>query len=166
MNRIIRSLTVLLAFALATQPTLIAQNLAVRTTAAAAVTTTAQTIRLTSATGVVVGTKLWVNRELMRVTSIANTPTVGVHRGEAGLVTAHDSGDSVMVVNENAGEQHFYDYDPDFGAACVRGSGQARSLPWVNTMTGTVWNCRAAGTWSGTRIDPRTESSDPTAYTG
>ena len=119
---------------------------ATTTTLATAVTRRAFTVRLTSATGVVRGTKLWVNREQMKVQSIAGRLAT-VRRASAGLLSAHDAGDTVTIANETPTVQHFYTSDPDIGAAAVRGVGQARVLPWINTKTGVMWVCSEAGEW-------------------
>ena len=144
------------------------QTLATTTTTAAAMTASANTINLTSATGVVATqprTKLWVNRELMEVVALSGTIAT-VRRGlGSSHVTAHDSGDKVTILNETALAQFTYAYDPDYNAACTRGTGQARVLPWINTATGIVWVCRAGGAWRGTNIHPLTDDSDQT-FTG
>ena len=141
-----------------------AQTLATTTTLNGAINATVNQVRLTSATGVARDTKLWVNREQMTVLSMNGTLAT-VRRGSAGVVTAHDTADTVIIANESGSTQYFFTFDPDIGAACARGTGQARVLPWINTATGVIWNCRLNGTWWGTTMTPLTYSSTQ-AFTG
>jgi len=55
--------------------------------------------------------------------------------------------------------------DPDYGADCTRGTGQAAVSPWPNTRTGVIWLCTAGGTaWQATSTVPLTYNSIPTSF--
>ena len=170
MTRVLRLLSAAAVLLALTTVPVNGQTVATTTTTSAAMTDSANTISLTSATGVVATaprTKLWVNQELMEVLSLSGTVAT-VRRGlQSSNVSAHDSGDKVTILNETPGvTQYTFGYDPDYNASCTRGTGQAIALPWINTLTGTVWVCRAGGAWRGTRIEPITDDSDPATYTG
>jgi hypothetical protein len=125
-----------------------AQRVLGTTTTSAAWTQTATTVALTSTTNVTVGDSLWLDSELVSV-SAKTTTTVTVQRGVQGTrAQAHASGERVFILPSNG---DFRTTDPDYGAACTRGVGQAAVLPWINARTGTIWNCWAQdSTWHGT----------------
>ncbi len=141
------------------------------TTTAAAMTSGARTISLTSATGITapdittssVGTQLYVvdigqmKGEVMNVLSISGTiATVARFSGPA---VAHASGAMVLASAPN----NFFKYDPT--GSCTRA--QTQVTPHVNTLTGSQWQCSTqTGTWIpswGTPGSDQVVSS--TAYT-
>lgn len=123
-----------------------------QTTTAAAMTASARTISLTSATGIsapnyttnTVGTQLYVvdvgqvKGEVMNVLSISGTiATVGRFSGPS---VAHASGAMVLAGTPN----NFWKYNPT--GSCTRASTQV--TPWINTLTGEQWLCSTiTGTW-------------------
>lgn len=137
-----------------------AQTVGTKTTLSGAVTAAQPTIIVASATGFAVGYQVWIDQELMRVVSVNGT-TITVQRGFRGTGSqAHATSEFVLVSPETAAETHFLSYDPDHGAACTRGVGQARVLPWVNIRTGVNWNCwgNSQG-WHGSHTAPVTYNS-------
>lgn len=166
--------SILLAVALtlsAAQPAE-AQRILSTTTLSAAVTATATTITVDSATGVVAGRFLFVDWEVMRIISVDGT-TVTVGRGalsrvtgQGSIATAHASGERVILSGNNS-PGDFHDNDPNFGSVCVRGVGQAAVLPWVNISSGTIWSCpdiSGDDIWRATNVMPVTYNSIPTSF--
>ena len=134
------------------------------TTLSANVAAADNTISVTSTTGFTVGQLLKVDWEVMRIQSlngVAGTSTlVSVTRGVDGTARrAHDNTESVWVT---VIATDFKNTDPDWGADCARGSGQAAILPWINTSTGTVWECIGVR-WSGSNTMPLTYNSTPSS---
>lgn len=137
----------LLAMILALPIAASAQTVAATTTLSAAVTATQDFITVASATGFTVGNHVYVEHELMQILSINGT-TIRVQRGEAPTrQMAHAT--SARLFTGAAGPYYFKELDPDYGAACTRGIGQASYLPWINMRTGVVWNCEFTGVWNG-----------------
>lgn len=132
-----------------------AQTMANSTTLSSAVTNSATTIVVASATGFTVGNYLYIigSNEAMRIRVISGT-TITVLRGQLGTAArAHPSSAVVITGAVN----HFKNFDPDFNGICVAGSAtpglNADYQPWVNVFTGTVWHCPVAGSaaWVGTQ---------------
>lgn len=112
-----------------------------QTSLAAAVTTSsATTVRLTSATGVTAGsTLLYVDHEAMFVNAI-NSTTASVTRGAAGTqATGHISGSMVLLGSPIA----FINYDP--AGRCTAGQGLFQFSPVVNVRNGNQWLCGLLG---------------------
>jgi hypothetical protein len=160
-----RTLKPLLLIALLTvglAPAVSAQTLASTTTLAANLSATAQTMSVSSATGFSVGRSALIDFEVVQITSVNGT-TIGIIRGQQGTASqAHDNTERIIVGAIN----HFQMTDPNFGADCTRGAGQATYLPWINVLTGTVWQCDAFldNRWSATRTQPITFNSIPTTF--
>ncbi len=148
----LRAFALILLAALLWAPPAWAQRVLNSTTTAGAVTATATTVPITSTTNIAVGASLFVDRELMQVNSVT-TGFVTVTRGVQGTqASAHSTSEQVLIFPNNG---DWKTVDPDFGADCVRGTGQAAVLPWVNVRSGIIWNCyalsaTATGTWRGT----------------
>lgn len=131
-----------------------AQRVLASTTTSAAVTQTTQVIPLTATTNIAVGDLIYVDRELMQVNAKTTTQAT-VTRGVQGTQPmAHSTSEQVLVMPSGA---DWHATDPDFGALCLRGTGQAAVSPWVNVRTGTIWNClnptvgsSASSTWNAT----------------
>lgn len=147
-----------------------AQRLLTTTTLNANVAAADNTITVTSTTGFTVGQLIFVDWELMRIQSmngVAGTATiVTVTRGVDGTARrAHDNAERILVSVINT---DFHNTDPDFGADCTRGSGQAAISPWVNTTTGNIFMCGASGgsgtAWTVTNVIPLTNGSIPTSF--
>lgn len=149
------------ACALCVTATAHAQTTATRTTLAADLSATATVMSVTSATGFTVGNFVYADAEQMLIRAISGT-SITVQRGVNGTAArAHDNAEVVLT----GASDHFKTNDPDFGADCTRGSGQAAYLPWVNVRTGVVWGCYpAAGGWIGTTTQVITFNSIPAAF--
>lgn len=116
------------------------------TTLAAAITTPisnpgssipATTLTLASGAGVTTSTLLYVDRELMQVTSIANSPRFSVVRGVYGsIMAAHASGAPVRIGLPN------YFGNADKSGACTATAEVA--LPYINVSTGTEFQCSSS----------------------
>jgi hypothetical protein len=133
-----------------------AQTVATSTTLNGAVTASATNVVVTSATGWSVGLFAYVDSEQMRVTAVSGT-TITVIRGTGGTApAAHATSSRIFVGNGN----YFHQTDPDYSQVCTRGQGEAVYLPWINTASGTLWNCRGnSGGWNGTRVAKVTYNS-------
>lgn len=114
-------------------PRLYAQATINSTTTAAAVTATAQTIRLASTSTIVAGQLLYVDREMMSVQSVSS-PTVMVTRGVNGTrAYAHASGAVVWTGPAN----YFSQAEP--AGPCVAVNEVA--LPRIVAITGEIYQC-------------------------
>ena len=127
-------------------PALDAQASFTSTTLSAAVTTPVTTpggstppsnlVTLASGTGVTRTTLLYVDRELMQVLSIANSPTFQVARAVSGtLISAHASGATVKVGQP----QYFGNAEKPVGGACTATS--ELISPYINISTGRQYQC-------------------------
>ncbi len=141
---------ILLAVSLVALPALAsAQAIVTRTTLSNAITATQTTFAVASATDFAAGGFLWADREVMQVRSVSGT-NITVLRGQMGTVAAsHAASETIFVSTAATVSAWHARADPDYGAACVRGVGQAGVLPWFNAATGTVWSCQTT-TWNGT----------------
>lgn len=138
-----------------------AQTLATSTTLSSAVTATQAVWAVASASGFTAGNFAYADYEAVQIVSVSGT-NVTVLRGQMGTVArAHASSETVIT----GVAQFFQQADPDFGAACTRGAGQAAYLPWINVQTGNVFVCRTGGTWNVTNVLPITFNSLQ-AFTG
>jgi hypothetical protein len=120
-----------------------AQTYLTHTTLSSAVTATATTVTVASATNVAAGSQLLVDLELLDVTAVSGT-TATVRRGAGGggsPAVAHASGTPVWVVSSTQG-LGFTTYD--VSGTCTQ-TGQ-QYLPHINTRTGAVFDCEA-GLW-------------------
>lgn len=153
-------LAALLAFAF---PAYAQQNTLTQTTLSADVTGTATLLQVTSATGITglapnnnitasqpAQTSLFIDRELISVTSVNGT-VIGVVRGQGQTVaTPHRKGAMVLAgypswfqVNDPGGSGGF---DGTSGGSCILANVVA--TPWVNTRTGSQWICSSVSlTW-------------------
>jgi hypothetical protein len=139
MNNFIKTFIATLALSLS----LSAQTALTQTTLSAAVSVTANQIRVASATGITVNSALYVvdfgqvKGELMFVRSVSGT-TVDVIRTGGSAVTGHATGAVVIIApRRNA----FFTYNP-------QGTCNASTMPftpWVNTTTGEQWLCGTEG---------------------
>lgn len=134
-------ITLIAVLALATP--VAAQTTVTQTTIAAAMTATQQSVTLTSATGVTSGGFLFVDQELMQITSLTST-TAQVLRGQGGtrasahgILTTIFFGPSASVTSQGP----FYAYDPSLGVCTA--SAQPYSLH-INVQAGRVWSCIAS----------------------
>ena len=143
-----------------------AQTLASSTTLSAAITDSATSMTVASATGFTVGNKALIDNEVVAITSVSGT-VIGIRRAVGAMpASGHASGNTVITGASN----HFYSRDPDYKAACDRGTAtspddNATYLPWINDQTGVVWNCRQTDVWWGTTLMPLTYNSLQT-FTG
>lgn len=138
-----------------------AQTSMTTTTLAANQTATDQFMTVTSATGFTVGNYVWVDSEQQLIVSVTGT-RIGVRRGQNGTRTAaHDNTDRVYT----GASDHFHTNDPDYGADCTRGTGQAAFTPWLNVREGFLWYCRAeTSTWMGTSAATVVFDSRPVTF--
>ena len=126
-------------------PAVEAQQSFTSTTLASAVTTPitnpgssipTQSVLLTSGAGVTTSTLLYVDRELMQVTSIANTPRFSVIRGVFGsIVSQHASGATVLI----GSPQWFGNADKAVGGACTATAEIIN--PYINVSNGKQFKC-------------------------
>lgn len=125
-----------------------AQRLIVNTTLSADLSATDTNVSLTATTSVAAGQFAFVDSELMLVVSVDTTAsTMRVQRGQGGSAArAHDNTERIFIT---AGGD-YRTTDPDYGADCTRGTGQAGVLPWINTRNGNIWKCLPSGVWNGT----------------
>ena len=127
------------------------------------------TMTVSSTTGFVVGQLALIDAEVVRMTELiggaAGTATlVRITRGVDGTqARAHDNTERLIVTAQN---NDFHNTDPDYGADCTRGAGQAAVSPWPNTRTGVVWVCSplADNRWAATSTLPITYDSIPTSF--
>lgn len=138
-----KTLSLLLLAILALATPVLAQNSFTSTTLSAAVTTPvsnpgtsipAASVTLASGTGVTTSTLLYVDRELMQVTSIANSPRFAVVRGVYGsIVAAHASGAPVRI-----GLPQWFG-NADKSGTCTASSEVIN--PYINVSTGSEFKC-------------------------
>ena len=145
-----------------------AQRLLTTTTLNANLAAADDLMTVTSTTGFVVGQLVLIDAEVVRIQELlggaAGTATVvRITRAVDGTQRrAHDNAERIIITAQN---NDFKNTDPDYGADCTRGEGQAAISPWVNTRTGVVWLCPAGQTaWQGTTTMPLTYSSIPTSF--
>ena len=93
-------------------------------------------VTLASGTGVTKTTMLYVDRELMGVLDISNSPTFKVARAISGtLISAHASGATVKV----GLPQYFGNAEKPIGGACTLTS--ELISPYINISTGRQYQC-------------------------
>ena len=145
-----------------------AQRLLTTTTITENLAATDDTMTVSSSTGFTVGQLVLIDLEVVRITSLNGTagtsPLISIQRGVDGTnARAHDDDERLIVTLQN---NDFKQQDPDWGADCTRGTGQAAVLPWVNSRTGVVWSCDrpAATEWTATNTMPITYNSIPTSF--
>lgn len=127
------------------------------TTLNGAVTATAPSLYLTSATGVAVGTVLFCEREAMRVSKIDGTKAT-VQRGWGGSrVSAHPT---LATVYHGTADQ-FYQANPVGAIAAA----DVQVTPWINVTTGQIWTA-PSGVWVETAADVVDLSGSTGATTG
>jgi hypothetical protein len=105
----------------------------------------ASTTNVTAATNGTPSVFLYIDTELMGVTTVnTTTGVVGVERGVGGTKeTAHASGDMVLIGTAGTTSQ-FAAADPD--GACL--STAIISTPYINVLNGNQWLCSSiTGTW-------------------
>ena len=125
----------------------VAQTEVTSTTLSAAVTASAQTITVASATNLTAGNYAYVDKELMAIISVSST-TATVRRGLAGGVTPGTMHASGVVVWLGAGDRFSAS---DVNGACTAGS--ELYLPHINTKTGNIYDCEQ-GYWLLRKTDP------------
>lgn len=148
-----------------------AQRVLTTTTLNANLAATDDLMTVTSTTGFTVGQLAFIDAEVVRMTELiggaAGTATVvRITRGVDGTqARAHDNAERIIVTRDNT---DFHNTDPDYGADCTRGTGQAAISPWVNTRTGVIFLCGASGgggtAWTATHTMPMTWGSIPTSF--
>ena len=93
---------------------------------------------LASTSGLVPGTRLWVDRELMAVVSLGPTssagPLVNVRRGVDGTATTDHASNAVVTIGRS---DQFYSSDPD-----GRPPEAIPVSPYINVNNGNVWFAR------------------------
>jgi hypothetical protein len=151
-----------LAVGLFVQP-VSAQTVANTTTLSAALTSTASVMSVTSNTGFTVNNYAYIDGEAVRITSVSGT-SIGIVRGQLGGSPAQAHANSDRVITGASG--HFQSRDPDYGAACTKGEGDAAFQPWINVLNGLVWTCDELSTndWAATKTAPITYDSIPTSF--
>lgn len=110
------------------------------TTLSAAVTASADSVSLTSATGVSSGTILFIDREFMVVTSISGTVAKVDRSRMAGIQSGHASGAKVLLADPEDG--YFIGYDKAGYEA------SPAKYPLVNIHTGEIFQ-NFNGAWLG-----------------
>lgn len=88
-------------------------------------------IKVASTSGLAVGIRLYLDKELMAVASLEGAPWIDVRRGVDGTpAVPHVSGGTIYI-----GRAHdFYDHDPVGAPASA-----IAVSPHINVVTGTVW---------------------------
>ena len=138
-----------------------AQTVATTTTLAAAVTATATTLALavTSLSGSTLGYYVYLDAEAVQITSVSGT-SIGVSRGQLGTATqAHANSERIIT----GGNGHFQSRDPNYGAACTKGDGDAAFQPFINVIGGRLWMCNAS-VWQATSTMSLTYNSIPSSF--
>ena len=164
----IRSFILTLALCVALPGVLQAQTAITRTTLSVAITAaqgtpTSQSITVASATGISVGSVLWIEGSVYRITAISGTTITVINQW---YPASHLSSAGVYVVPLGA------QYTTDPTGSCVRGSGAFPLYsPYAlhfNVTNGTIAHCRAvaltaptAGVWVLTRFVVPVASTDP-----
>jgi hypothetical protein len=143
MNKIkIAVLSLFLALAMAFGVTAEAQTALSQTTFAAAVTASAQQVRVASATGIVAGNLLFIedgtgaglgSSESMFVESVSGTVLTVVRGYYGSIANPHISGALVIFGQPN----QFYSVDPS--GACTASAQPV--TPYINVKTGNQWLC-------------------------
>jgi len=120
-----------------------AQTYLTSTTNSAAMTSSATSFTVASATGIAAGGALYVNREYMTVRSVSGT-VVTVTRGQAGTVAnAHGASQTVIIIPAAAIPTVITLKDPtpiDGVGTCT--ASEHQYLPVINVGNGNVWLCR------------------------
>lgn len=118
----------------------LAQTTVTTTTLSAAVSANTQSIPLASATGVTVGSGLFVDRESMSVVSITGTVARVVRGVDGSGSVSHASGATVYVgpTSGVAGPGPFWQSDPAIGSCTA--SAEQYSVR-INTNSGRIWGC-------------------------
>lgn len=134
-----------------------AQTYLTSTTLSNATTASQTSFVVASASGIVAGGGLYVDREFMTVRSVSGT-TITVSRGQSGTVAnAHGASRTVIIFPVAAIPTAVSSTDPspvDGVGTCTPGAHQY--LPIVNVTNGNVWLCRftaaaqAARVWAAT----------------
>lgn len=164
-NKMLGMLVILAALLLTQTAPAYAQRIITSTTLTPAISATTTTFVVGSLTNVAVGQFAFADSELMQVTAINTTAvSVTVQRGVGGTrAQAHAAAERIFIT---AGGD-YRTTDPDYGAACTRGTGQAAVLPWINTRNGNVWSCLGNNsTWNGTNTMLLTYNSIQTGTGG
>lgn len=132
----------------------------------------ADRVKLASTAGIFVGTRLFMDGELMTVRAPVSDPWVLVLRGQGGTRTQHHA--SPVTVYIGRGDQ-FYDKDP-----IGRPQAAIEVSPWINLRNGKVWfaqgdtdpSASADRWWQEQRttydqgpLGVRVKTPDPTAST-
>ena len=89
-------------------------------------------IQLSSVSGVDVGDRLWIDRELMKVNSVVTgTTRVKVNRGVDGTAATRHASSAVVTIGR---PDQFYTTDPVGSPAMV-----IPVSPYINALNGKVW---------------------------
>lgn len=116
-----------------------------RTTLSSAVVQADGVITVASSTDFTVGQFIYIDAEALEINAISGT-SITVGRGQLGTRTQdHASSEAVFT----GGNQHFQQTDPDYGAACTVGTGEALYLPYINLGRAVMWTCITTS-WVGT----------------
>ena len=131
------------------------------------------TLKLASGSGVTPGLCLWIDRELMSVTSLPDSNgNVRVRRGVGGTAPSEHSSTALVTIGR---PDQFYTVDP-FGSP---GSVIAVS-PYINTLNGKVWYAQGdalplnstvrywqevTGTYGTASLGILTQTTSPTSST-
>lgn len=133
MRTIVRVLALILT--LAVPATLSAQTALNETTLSAAVTASANTVRVASATGAVAGGGIYVDREYMTISSgYVSGTTIPVIR--SGRAVSHAASVPVYIAPATAFVNRDYD------GSCV--AANEAYLPRINVTNGNIWDCNSA----------------------
>lgn len=133
MRPIVRVLALILT--LAVPATLSAQTALNETTLSAAVTASANTVRVASATGAVAGGGIYVDREYMTISSgYVSGTTIPVIR--SGRAVSHAASVPVYIAPATAFVNRDYD------GSCV--AANEAYLPRINVTNGNIWDCNSA----------------------
>lgn len=140
MKRIVMGL--LLALTLVSVP-VSAQTYLTSTTNSAAMSASATTFAVASASGIAVGGGLYINREYMSVRAVSGT-NVTVQRGQAGTTAnAHGASQTVIIIPAAAVPTVITSTDPSpVNGVGTCSAAQHQYLPIINVATGNVWLCR------------------------
>jgi len=142
------------------------------TTLRQVVSATENQIKVASTAGLFPGTRLWIDRELMRVVSLGIDPVVNVVRGVDGTGGAPHSSNSTITIGR---ADQFYMTDP-----VGRPDEAIPVSPYINILTGVVWFAQGdvepvglsdrwwqpqTTTWEVGALGVRTKTLDPESST-
>jgi len=98
-------------------------------------------VKLASTDGIIVGTRLFVEGELMKVNSLSISPWVMVRRGEMTAAMPHSNGATVYIGRAD----QFFSQDPVGAPDAI-----IQVSPYINVLNGNIWFAQGDASSTGT----------------